>query len=156
MKTVFVAGMVLLYLACQASAQSANSPAKPLSPLEQTLVAAEKSFIDAAKKGDAGFFKRTLADDFTLVDFGGDVAGRQDMIDSMSGGGLDLLAYDMKVVPVSDDVAIVTYNVVLRVPAAEDQGRPPRYQHFSTTWVKQGDTWKMKFLQMTVAHFGDW
>ncbi|MGP0018208.1 MAG: nuclear transport factor 2 family protein [Candidatus Sulfotelmatobacter sp.] len=156
MKTFFVAGVVLLCLACQASAQSANAPAKPLSPLEQTLMAAEKSFIEAAKKGDAAFFKRTLADDFTLVDFGGDVGGRQDMIDSMSGGGLNLLAYDMKVVPVSDDVAIVTYNVVLRVPAAEDQGPPPRYQHFSTTWVKQGDLWKMKFLQMTVAHYGDW
>jgi hypothetical protein len=38
----------------------------------------------------------------------------------------------------------------------EDQGPPPRYQHFSTTWVKQGDVWKMKFQQMTVAHFGDW
>lgn len=156
MKTFFVAGMVLLGLACQAIAQGANAPAKPLSPLEQTLMAAEKSFIEAAKKGDAGFFKRTLADDFTLVDFGGEVGGRRDMIDTMSGGGFDLLAYDMKVVPVSDDVAIVTYNVVLRVPAAEDQGPPPRYQHFSTTWVKQGDVWKMKFLQMTVAHFGDW
>lgn len=149
--------VVVILLGCTlAVAGQANAPAKPLSPLEQTLMASEKSFIEAAKKGDVGFFKRTLADDFTLVDFGGDVGGRQDMIDNMSGGGLDLLAYDMKVVPVSDDVAIVTYNVVLRVPAAEDQGPPPRYQHFSTTWVKQGDMWKMKFLQMTVAHYGDW
>jgi hypothetical protein len=149
--------VVVILLGCGlAVAGQANAPAKPLSPLEQTLMASEKSFIEAAKKGDAGFFKRTLADDFTLVDFGGDVGGRQDMIDGMSGGGFDLLAYDMKVVPVSDDVAIVTYSVVLRVPAAEDQGPPPRYQHFSTTWVKQGDVWKMKFLQMTVAHFGDW
>ena len=156
MKTFFVAGILFLCLACQALAQGANPPAKPLSPLEQTLMAAEKSFIEAAKKGDAGFFKRTLADDFTLVDFGGDVGGRQDMIDSMSGGGFTLLAYHMQVVHMSDDVAIVTFSVVLRVPAAEDQGPPPRYQHFSTTWVKQGDTWKMKFLQMTVAHYGDW
>jgi hypothetical protein len=139
-----------------AGSGQANAPAKPLTPLEQTLTAAEKSFIEAAKKGDVAFFKRTLADDFTLVDFGGEVGERRDMIDTMSGGGFDLLAYDMKVVPVSDGVAIVTYNVVLRVPAAEDQGPPPRYQHFSTTWVKQGDVWKMKFLQMTVAHYGDW
>jgi hypothetical protein len=50
----------------------------------------------------------------------------------------------------------VTYNVVLRAPATEDQGPPPRYQHFSTVWVKQGDVWKMKFQQMTASHWGDW
>ena len=30
----------------------ANVPAKALSPLEQTLMSAEKGFVDAAKKGD--------------------------------------------------------------------------------------------------------
>jgi ketosteroid isomerase-like protein len=157
MKYGTVVAVILLSCSlCVAGSGQANAPAKPLTPQEQTLMAAEKSFIAAAKKGDVAFFKRTLADDFTLVDFDGELGERQDMIDTMSGGGFDLLAYDMKVVPVSDDVAIVTYNVVLRVPAVEDQGPPPRYQHFSTTWVKQGDAWKMKFLQMTVAHFGDW
>jgi hypothetical protein len=62
----------------------------------------------------------------------------------------------MKVVSAGDTVAIVTYDAVVRVPPAEDQGPPPRYQHFSTTWVKQGDTWKMKFQQMTPSHWGDW
>ena len=119
-------------------------------------MAAEKDFIAAAKKGDPAFFKRTLTDDFSLVAFDGQIADRQDVIDELSEGGLDLLAYDMKVVSVSDGVAIVTYDVVLRVPPAEDQGPPPRYQHFSTVWVKQGDAWKMKFQQMTVAHWGDW
>ena len=119
-------------------------------------MAAEKGFIEAAKKGDVAFFKRTLANDFSFVSFDGDLGDRQDMIEGLGGGGLDLLAYDMKVVPVADDVAIVTYDVVLRVPPVEDQGPPPRYQHFSTTWVRQGDVWKMKFQQMTVSHFGDW
>ncbi len=153
---IVVAVILLCSGVAVAGSGQANAPAKPLTPLEQTLMSAEKSFIEAAKKGDVAFFKRTLADDFTLVDFAGELGGRQDMIDTMSGGGFDLLPYDMKVVPVSDGVAIVTYNVVLRVPAAEDQGPPPRYQHLSTTWVKRGDVWKMKFLQMTVAHYGDW
>jgi len=157
MKYGFVGFVILLCCAVSfAGAGQANAPAKPLSPLEQTLMAAEKGYIEAAKKGDIVFFKRTLADDFSFVAFDGELADRQDLIDSMAGGGLDLLAYDMKVVPVADGVAIVTYDVVLRVPAAEDQGPPPRYQHFSTTWVKQGDVWKMKFQQMTVAHYGDW
>jgi len=157
MKYGFVFFITLLCCASTvAGTGQANSPAKPPSPLEEALMSSEKSFIEAAKKGDVGFFKRTLTDDFSFVAFDGELANRQEMIDAMSGGGFDLLAYDMKVVPVSDGVAIVTYDVVLRVPAAEDEGPPPRYQHFSTVWVKQGDMWKMKFQQMTASHWGDW
>ena len=134
----------------------ANAPAKPLSPLEQTLISAEKSFVVAAKKGDIPFFKRTLTDDFSFVQFDGQLYDRQDMIDQFGDGGMDLQPYDMKVVLAGEGVAIVTYNVVLRVPPSEDQGPPPRYQHFSTVWVKQGDAWKMKFQQMTASHWGDW
>jgi hypothetical protein len=112
--------------------------------------------VDAAKKGDPAFFKSTLADDFSFVAFDGQLYERQDMLDQFAQGGLDLLPYNMKVVSAGDGVAIVTYDVVVRVPPAEDQGPPPRYQHFSTTWVKQGDTWKMKFQQMTPSHWGDW
>src|SRR5580698_2309637 len=127
----------------------ANAPEKPPSPIEQTLMAAEKGFVAAAKKGDIAFFKRTLADDFSFVQFDGQLYDRQDMLDQFGDGGVDLLTYEMKVVMAGDGVGIVTYNVVLRVPAVQDQGPPPRYQHFSTVWVKQGDAWKMKFLQMT-------
>ncbi len=156
MKKCFVACLVLLCMACTVSAQSANAPAKALSALEQTLLDAEKSFVEAAKKGDIAYFKRTLTDDFSFVQFDGQLYDRQDMLDQFSDGGVNLLPYDMKVVTAGEGVAIVTYNVVLRVPAAEDQGPPPRYQHFSTVWVKQGDVWKMKFQQMTASHWGDW
>jgi hypothetical protein len=160
MKRYFVAWLILLGMAGSAStqtaAQTANAPAKPPSPLEQTLMSAEKSFVEAAKKGDAAFFKRTLADDFSFVAFDGQLYDRQEMLDQFGQGGLDLLPYDMKVVTASEGVAIVTYDVVLRVPPSEDQGPPPRYQHFSTVWVKQGDAWKMKFQQMTASHWGDW
>jgi len=151
---------VLICLVCFAvrvfAVGQANAPAKPLSPLEQTLMAAENSFVDAAKKGDMAFFKRTLANDFSFVAFDGQLYDRQDMLDQFAGGGLNLQPYDMKVVMVGDEVGIVTYNVVLRVPPSADEGPPPRYQHFSTVWVKQGDAWKMKFQQMTASHWGDW
>ncbi len=139
-----------------AGAAQAAAPPKPLSPLEQTLMAAEKDFIVAEKKGDSDFFKHTLADDFSFVGFDGQFSERQDAIDQFSEDNFDLSPYDMKIVSVSDGVAIVTYDVVLNAPPAEDQGPPPRYQHFSTVWVKQGDTWKMKFQQRTVSHWGDW
>jgi len=133
-----------------------NAPAKPPSAFEQTLIDCEKGFLAAAKKGDAAFFKRTLTDDFSFVSFDGQLYSRQEMIDQFSEGGFDIMPYEMQVVPAGPESAIVTYNVVLRVPAAQDQGPPPRYQHFSTVWVKEGDTWKMKFLQMTASHWGDW
>jgi hypothetical protein len=151
-----IAYILLALLTSGAVAQTGNPPEKPLSLLEQTLTGNEKEFIAAAKKGDAGFFKRTLADDFSFVAFDGELGGRQEMIDGFASGGVDILPYDMKVLAISDGVAVVTYDVVFRVPASEDEGPPPRYQHFSTLWVKQGDVWKMKFQQMTAAHWGDW
>ncbi len=152
-------GFLILFVVAICSfsfARQAGAPAKVPTAFEQTLMTAEKGFIEAAKKGDLDYFKRTMTDDFSFVGFDGQLYERQDVIDQMSGGGFDILAYDMKVVPIGDSAAIVTYDVVLRVPAAEDQGPPPRYQHFSTTWVKQGDVWKMKFQQMTASHWGDW
>jgi hypothetical protein len=156
MKSYFVACVVALFLVVGVNAQNAKAAGKTLSPVEQTLMAAEKSFVAAAKKGDVAFFKRTLADDFSFVQFDGQLYDRQDMLDQFGDGGMDLQPYDMKVVIAGEGVAIVTYNVVLHVPATEDQGPPPRYQHFSTVWVKQGDVWKMKFQQMTASHWGDW
>ena len=150
---VFV--MLLCCVVPVASFGQAAAP-KPLRPLEQSLMDAEKSFVAAAKKGDVAYFKRTLTDDFSFVQFDGQLYNRQDMLDQFGDGGLNLQPYDMKVVTAGDGVAIVTYDVVPRVPATEDQGPPPRYQHFSTVWVKQGDTWKMKFQQMTASHWGDW
>jgi hypothetical protein len=154
-RNLVVAIAALLVLSIAGFGQVAP-PAKPLTPLEQTLMAAEKSFVEAAKKGNSAFFQRTLTDDFSFVSFDGQLYSRQEMIDQLSEGGLDLLPYNMKVLAAGDAVAIVTYDVVLRVPPSEDQGPPPRYQHFSTVWLKQGDVWKMKFQQMSVSHWGDW
>ena len=150
---------VLVGLVCAISVLTfAQKPAveKPLSAVDQALVSAENSFIEAAKKGDVAYFKRVLTDDFSFVPFDGQLYERQDFIDQFSDGGINLQAYNMKVIPAGDSVEIVTYDVIVRVPPAEDQGPPPRYQHFSSTWVKQGDTWKLKFQQMTPSHWGDW
>ena len=153
LKTAYVAFALLI---ASAIAQTANAPERPLSPLEQTLIDNEKEFIAAAKKGDAAYFKRALADDFSFVASDGELGGRQDMIDDFSSAGTDIMPYDVKVLSISEGVAVVTYDVVFRVPPSEDEGPPPRYQHFSSLWVKQGGAWKMKFQQRTASHWGDW
>jgi ketosteroid isomerase-like protein len=132
-----------------------QAAAKPLTPLEQSLIANEKDFIAAIKKGDAAYFKRTLTDDFSIVFFDGQLYDRQDALDQLSGGGVDLMPYNIKVVTAGDS-AIVTYDSVMTVPPEEDQGPPPRYQHWTSVWVKQGDAWKLKFQQTTPTHWGDW
>jgi hypothetical protein len=46
--------------------------------------------------------------------------------------------------------------VILHIPPSEDQGPPPRYQHWTSVWTRQGDQWKLKFQQSTPTHWGDW
>ncbi len=148
---------VFFVLLCSAIAlaQSAE-PAKPLTPLQQTIIGNEKSFIAAAKKGDAEYFKRTLADDYSQVGIDGQVHDRQEVLGELSSGGAELTPYNLAAVDLGGGAAIVTYDLIMRVPPSEDQGPPPRYQHWSSVWVKQGDVWKVKFQQTTPTHWGDW
>lgn len=135
-----------------------NSPAAPaLSALEQSAIANEKNLIEAKKKDDTAFFKRTLSQNFSLVGVDGQLLEGQEAAGNLGDSDLvELTPYDMKVVTLADDAAIVTYDAIVREKPEEDQGPPPRYQHFSSVWVKQGDQWKLKFHQATAAHWGDW
>jgi hypothetical protein len=126
-------------------------------PLEQTLIASERSLIEAKKKDDAVFFRRTLSPDFALVGIDGKLLQKQAAVEDLGNSRLlELSPYDMKVVAVSPDVAIVTYNAVVREAPSEDEGPPPRYQHFSSVWVQHDNQWKLKFHQATAEHWGDW
>jgi hypothetical protein len=156
MKLGWIMSAIFLFGSIMSAAAQEAAPAKPLSPLEQTLLSGEKDFIAAAKKGDPAFFKRTLTQDFSYVGFDGELYERQDMLDQFSGGGVDLQPYNMKVVSAGEAVAIVTYDVIMRVPPQEDEGPPPRYQRWTSVWVKQADAWKLKFQQTTPTHWGDW
>jgi hypothetical protein len=130
---------------------------KALSPLEQNLISSEKSLIEAKKKDDGALLRRMVTTDFSLVGVDGKLLQKQEAIDDLGDSGLiEIMPYDVKVVSVADDAAIVTYDAVVRKKPEEDQGPPPRYQHFSSVWVKQGDVWKLKFHQATAAHWGDW
>jgi hypothetical protein len=139
----------------QAPAQ-AGTATTSLSPIEQAMIANEKAFIAATKKCDKDYFQRTLTGDYSLVGYDGQLHDREEIESDLSSDGVELMPYNMKVVDLSEGTAIVTYDVVLRVPAAEDQGPPPRYQHWSSVWVKQGAAWKLKFQQTTPTYWGDW
>ncbi|HWY21312.1 MAG TPA: nuclear transport factor 2 family protein [Candidatus Acidoferrum sp.] len=157
MKQNWMVSAALLLAGAVSGFAQAPAPAKPLSPQEQTLVASEKSLIEAKRKDDRALLKRTVTDDFSLVGVDGTLLQKQEAVDDLGDSGLiEIMTYNIKVVSVGDGAAIVTYDAVVRKKPEEDQGPPPRYQHFSSVWVKQGDTWKLKFHQATAAHWGDW
>ncbi len=97
------------------------------------MLGAEKNFLAAVKKGDPAFLKRTFTDDYFFVGFDGEIADREETIEMLGDGGLDILPYNFKVVTEGDNMAIVTYDVVLQVPPAEDQGPPPTIRRINPT-----------------------
>lgn len=151
--------LIFLLFCCASSTVGfgqTTAPAKPLSPFEHTMIAAEQSFIAAAKKGDSEYFKRTLVDDYSLVGVDGQSHDRQEVLGELGSGGVELTPYNLKVVELGEGAAIVTYDLIMLVPPSEDQGPPPRYQHWTSVWVKLRDAWKLKFQQTTPTHWGDW
>jgi len=153
----FPAILLMLFALAATAFGQAPAPAKPLSPLEQTLIAAEKNLIDAKKKDNDELFKRILSEDFVLVGVDGKLLEGQEAIDNLGDSDLvELTPYDMKVMSAGEGAMIVSYDAVVREAPKEDEGPPPRYQHFSSVWVKQGEQWKLKFHQATATHWGDW
>lgn len=153
---IYSAVTVAVLVSFPAAAQTPGAN-KPLNVFEQTVIANEKSLIEAEKKDDSAFFKQTLADDFSLVGIDGELVQGADAAGGLGDTDLvELTPYDMKVVPLADDGAIVTYDAIIREAPEEDQGPPPRYQHISSVWIKRGGQWKLKFQQATAKHWGDW
>lgn len=155
--TMSITVCLLLSLSAAIGNAQNSSPAKDLTPLEQSLIANEKNLIEAKQKDDGAFFKRSVTSDFALVGIDGQLLQGQDAIDNLGDSDLaELTPYNLKVMTAGDDTAIVTYDAIVREKPKEDEGPPPRYQHFSSVWVKMGDVWKLKFHQTTAAHWGDW
>jgi hypothetical protein len=141
---------VLLAIVC--AAQLATNPARPLTPLEQTLIANTNAVPEAQKARNVDFLKRTLTADFLAVGSEGKLHDKEEVLQSAHDGELkDYSTYNLRVVPVNDDAAIVTYDCIIHMPEGDAPGLAPRYQHISDLWVKQDEQWRLKFQQATVA-----
>jgi hypothetical protein len=132
--------------------QAATGQTKPLSALEQTLIANTRAIPEAQKDKNVAFLKRTLTDDFLAVGSEGKLHDKEEVMESAHGGELkDYYAYNLRVVPVNEEAAIVTYDCVIHMPEGDAPGMAPRYQHISDLWVKQNDQWRLRFQQATAA-----
>jgi hypothetical protein len=155
MKSVVLETVFICFAAILGAGQAAAP--KALSPVEQTLISAEKNLIEAKKKDDDEVFKRILSEDFSLVGVDGNLLEGQEAVDNLGDSDLvELTPYDMKVLSAGECAMIVSYDAVVREAPKEDEGPQPRYQHFSSVWVKQGNAWKLSFQQATATHWGDW
>jgi hypothetical protein len=149
MKRLVTAVLICLAIPCLAQTAANTSRTKPLTPLEQTLIDQSEAVARAQKTKDLRSLGRLLTDDFERVGSEGGLHEKSDILDDTRDGNLeDYRLYDFKVLPVDENVAIVTYNAVIQMPE-EDEGPAPRYQRFSDVWVKQGDQWRLRFQQAT-------
>jgi hypothetical protein len=122
-------------------------PQASTSSFQQELINTQKAFLDALERGDAGYAKNAVADDFLLITPTGDTAGKQDVVHEIHPSpepGPKPILYDFNVVQLDADCAVVSYKAVFL------GGQTERYQFLSNTWVKQGGQWKLKFQQSTL------
>src|SRR5258708_27472532 len=106
MKSGWLVWGLLFVTICGVDVAQTSLAGKTLSPLEESLISSEKSLIEAKKKDDGSFFKRTLSDDFSLVGVDGKLLERQEAVGDLGDSGLvELTPYDMKVVAAGDGAA---------------------------------------------------
>lgn len=129
-------------------AASPESQPKPLSAFDQSMITTEKNLLEALERGDVAYLQNAVADDFLAIGSNGDTGDKREIVGAArhpaapESKQAKPILYDFQVLQLNDSAAVVTYNAVL-------PGSNPRYQHISSTWVKQGDQWKLKFEQTT-------
>ncbi len=138
---IFFLSAVLITVSL-AFAQTPQS--KSLSPFEQELVNNQNQFMQAIADKNVSYVNQAVAGDFRGIGNNGDYYDRDEVVDAARGGvPKDQRMYEIVVVRISDDCAVVSYNLV--VP-----GSRIRYRHMSDTWAKDGARWKLKFQQITI------
>ena len=113
-------------------AQGSGNSSKPLGPLGQTLIANTKAIPEAQKSKNVDFLKRTLTDDFLFVGSEGRLHDKEEIVERARDGELkDYYTYNLRVVPVDGEAAVVTYDCIIHMPEGDAPGLAPRYQHIS-------------------------
>ena len=116
---------------------------KPVSAFDRELIEQQKQFLQATQAKNPIAVNRAIADDFHGIATNGDFYDKSEVVESAQAGmPKDTRAYDFQVVKLTDDSAVVAYNLI--VP-----GEHPRYRHMADTWARIDGQWKLKFRQIT-------
>jgi hypothetical protein len=151
MKPVFQLsiGCWFLLLSINVLAQAGQSTENSGS-LVQALMEKSNEVHRLRKSKDVNGIKSMLTDDFEYVGGDGRLHHRDELLGDMQDGTLrDFKLYEPQAVEIDSGTALLTYNAILDMREGDDPGMAPRYQKVSDLWVKQGDTWRLKFEQAT-------
>ncbi len=132
-------GMVLL-IVTMALSQVPSS--KPVSAFDQQLIDQQKQLLQATQSKNPTVVDQAIAEDFQGIQTNGDFYDKSEIVDSAQGKRKEIRAYDFRVVKLTEDSAVVAYNLI--VP-----GEHPRYRHMADTWARIDGQWKLKFRQIT-------
>ena len=122
---------------------AAAQTSKPVSAFDQQLIDLQKQLLQATQAKNATAVDRAVADDFQGIQTNGDFYERSEIVDSaQKGKPEETRAYDFRVIKLTDDSAVVTYNLIVT-------GEQPRYRHMADAWAKIDGQWKLKFRQIT-------
>jgi hypothetical protein len=130
---------------------AAQTP-KPVSAFDQQLIEQQKQLLQATQNKNSAAVDRAVADDFQGIETNGDFYDKSEVVEAAQEGTpkdtkagalpKDTRAYDFRVVKLTDDSAVVAYNLI--VP-----GEQPRYRHMADSWARIDGQWKLKFRQIT-------
>lgn len=144
---LFASAVCLSQGAPNEDSKNANHPAAAVA---EQLMSREKALSEAERRRDREHYKQMLTEGFILVGVDGKVHPMEEVLSDLPSTELaEYRPYNMQVVAVNEAAAIVTYDVIVRMVHYDDE--TPRYQHVSSTWVKQGDEWKLRFRQATAT-----
>src|SRR5207249_8597349 len=92
------------------------------SPLAEQLTSLEKALPEAQKKHDRDFYNRTLTDDFISIGTDGKVHPKNEIMGDFPSTQLaEYRIYNIQVVPLNDNAAVVTYDVIVRMVHYDDE-----------------------------------
>jgi hypothetical protein len=140
---ILVFGVIVLSAAFAGAQDASLIPADT----ERLLIEQTKAVPAAQKSKSYDVLDHLLADGFAMVGSEGKPHGRGELIGE-AGELEDFTVYDIKLIPLNVETALVSYNSIVKEPEG-DTGLAPRYQRITDVWVRQGSDWKLKFQQST-------
>ncbi len=116
---------------------------EPVTAFDQQRIDQQKQLLQAMETKNRAAVDRAVAEDFQGIEINGDFYDKDEVVEAARNGMSEQTrAYDFRVVKLTNDSAVVTYNLI--VP-----GEHPRYRHMADTWAKVEGQWKLKFRQIT-------
>ena len=126
---------------------TATKPPAANTSVASQLMANEQKVLDALKKKDAAAFSSLVMSDSWSIDETG-YTKTADLIKGLADLKIDSIkASEMKVLPMSATVSLVTYRMDQK-GTFQNQPFPP-VVYATTVWVNQGGTWRVVRFQCT-------